>query len=302
MKAVRIYEKGAIDNVKIEDLPKPEITPNQVLIKIKACGINPVDWKSTVYGYFQMPYTIGTDISGIIEAVGTDVTDFKVGDEVIGSLEWAKQGACAEYVATETKYLSLKPKNLNFQEAAAVPLAALTAWQGLFDKLNLQKGQNILIQAAAGGVGLFAVQYAKWKGAHVVGIASTKNEAFLKSVGADAIIDYKTADFSKIPADFDAVFDSMASSEQTIPLLKKGGSYVSITAKPSEELAQKHGVTATSFLFHSDTEQLKTIVSLIENNHLKVFLDKQFPLSEAKEALKYQHQGHSKGKNILVIE
>ena len=301
MKVIRIHEKGAIDNVNIEELPKPDITPNQVLIKVKACGVNPVDWKSTVHGYFEMPYTVGTDISGIIEAVGTNVNDYKVGDAVIGSLEWAKQGAFAEYVATETKYIALKPKNLSFEEAAAVPLAALTAWQGLFDKLNLQAGQKIAIQAAAGGVGLFAVQFAKWKGAQVVGIASAKNEAFLKSVGVDAIIDYKTADFSKIPADFDAVFDSMASSEYTIPLLKKGGSYVSITAKPSEELAAKYGVNATNFLFHSNPEQLKTIVNLIEQNHVKVFLDKQFKLTEAKAALKYQHEGHSKGKNVLVV-
>src|SRR5690606_21202521 len=233
MKAIRIHEKGAIDNIQIEELPIPIIQSNQVLIKVKACGINPVDWKSTVYGYFEMPYTIGTDISGIIEAVGTDVTDYNVGDAVIGSLNWATQGACAEYVATETKYLAQKPKNLSFEEAAAIPLAALTAWQGLFDKLNVQAGQKVLIQAAAGGVGLFAVQFAKWKGSHVVGVASAKNEAFLKSLDVNDIIDYKTDDFSKITPDFDAVFDSMASSEQTIPLLKKGGKYVTITAKPS---------------------------------------------------------------------
>jgi NADPH:quinone reductase-like Zn-dependent oxidoreductase len=147
MKAIRIHEKGAIDNIQIEELPIPSIQSNQVLIKVKACGINPVDWKSTVYGYFEMPYTIGTDISGIIEAVGTDVTDYNVGDAVIGSLNWATQGACAEYVATETKYLAQKPKNLSFEEAAAIPLAALTAWQGLFDKLNVQAGQKVLIQA-----------------------------------------------------------------------------------------------------------------------------------------------------------
>src|SRR5690606_10488019 len=283
------------------ELPKPSIAPNQVLVKVRACGINPVDWKSTVYGYFQMPYTVGTDISGIIEATGNEVADYKIGDEIIGSLEWAKQGAFAEYVATETKYIALKPKNLSFQASAAVPLAALTAWQGLFDKLNVQAGQKVLIQAAAGGVGLFAVQFAKWKGAHVVGVASAKNEAFLKSLGVDAIIDYKTADFSKITADFDAVFDSMASSEQTIPLLKKGGNYVTITAKPSEDLVKKQGVTATHFLFHSNPEQLKTIVNLIEQNQVKVFLDKQFKLTEAKDALKYQHEGHSKGKHVLVV-
>ncbi|OYX13271.1 MAG: hypothetical protein B7Z16_15840, partial [Algoriphagus sp. 32-45-6] len=152
-----------------------------------------------------------------------------------------------------------------------------------------------------GGVGLFAVQLAKWKGAQVVGIASAKNEGFLKSVGVDALIDYKTTDFSKIPADFDAVFDSMASSEHTIPILKKGGKYVTITAKPSESLVQKHDVTATHFLFHSNAEQLKIIVNLIEQNHVKVFLDKEFKLTEAKDALKYQHEGRSRGKNVLVV-
>ncbi|MBU3821527.1 NADP-dependent oxidoreductase [Flavobacteriaceae bacterium XHP0103] len=301
MKAIRIHEKGAIDNIQTEDIPKPNINPNQVLVKVKACGINPVDWKSTIYGYFQMPYTLGTDISGVIEAVGSEVTEYKVGDQVIGSLEWATQGAFAEYVATEPKYLAPKPKNLNFEEAAAVPLVSLTAWQGVFDKLNLQKGQKILVQAAAGGVGLFAIQFAKWKGAEVIGIASQKNESFLKSFGVDGIIDYKTTDFSKISPDFDAVFDSMASSELTIPLLKKGGSYVSITAKPSEELTAKHHVTASNFLFHSNNKQLKTIVDLIEQDQIKVFLDKQFALTEAKAALKYQHEGHSKGKNVLVV-
>lgn len=301
MKTIRIHEKGAIDNIKIEELPKPTIKPNQVLVKVKACGINPVDWKSTVYGYFEMPYTLGTDISGVIEAIGTDVTDYKVGDAVIGSLNWATQGAFAEYVATETQYLALKPKNLSFKEAAAVPLAALTAWQGLFDKLSVQAGQKVLIQAAAGGVGLFAVQFAKWKGAHVVGVASEKNEAFLKSLGIDEVIDYKTSDFSTIIPDYDAIFDSMASSEQTIPLLKRGGNYVTITAKPSEDLVQKHAVTATHFLFHSNPEQLKTIVNLIEQNNVKIFLDKTFKLTEAKAALKYQHEGRTRGKNILVV-
>src|SRR5690606_34323149 len=117
MKAIRIHEKGAIDNIQLEELPKPSIAPNQVLVKIKACGVHPVDLKSSVYGYFQMHYTIGNDIAGIIEAIGNEVTDYKIGDEIIDSVEWAKQGAFAEYVATETKYIALKPKNLNFEAA-----------------------------------------------------------------------------------------------------------------------------------------------------------------------------------------
>jgi NADPH:quinone reductase-like Zn-dependent oxidoreductase len=302
MKAVVISEKGSLDNLEILELPIPVINPDQVLVKIKACGINPVDWKGVILSYFQMPsYILGTDISGIVENVGAAVNTFKIGDEVIGSLEWAKQGAFAEYVATEEKYLARKPKNLTFEEAAAVPLAALTAWQGLFDKLNIQAGEKILIQAAAGGVGIFAVQFAKWKGAHVVAVASEKNIAFLKSLGADEILNYHTADFSAMPNDFDAVFDSMASAEQTFKVLKKEGRYVSITATPSAELAASYGISSTNFLFISDAVQLNKIVNLIEQEKVKVFLDKVFPLTAAKEALAYQQLGHSKGKNVFSV-
>ena len=302
MKAIVINKKGSLDNLEIIDLPIPLINPGQVLVKIKACGINPVDWKGIVHSYFQMPFYIpGTDISGTVVNVGAAVTAFKIGDDVIGSLEWAKQGAFAEYVATEEKYLAHKPKNLSFEEAAAVPLASLTAWQGLFDKLDLQAGQKILIQAAAGGVGIFAVQFAKWKGAYVVAVASEKNIAFLKLLGADEILNYHTADFSTLSNDFDAVFDSMASAEQTCKLLKKDGRYVSITAKPSAELAERYGISATNFLFVSDAGQLGEIVKLIEQEKVKVFLDKVFPLTAVKEALAYQQLGHSKGKNILTV-
>ena len=161
MKAVAINEKGSLENILIEDVPKPIITPNKLLIKVKACGLNPVDWKGVELGFFEMPYVLGTDISGIVEEVGSETSKFSIGDEVIGSLEWSKQGAFAEYIISEEKYLSKKPINLNFEEAAGVPLASLTAWQGLFDKLELKAGEKILIQAAAGGVGLFAIQFAK---------------------------------------------------------------------------------------------------------------------------------------------
>lgn len=301
MKAITINEKGSLDYLKFEEISKPTIKPDQVLVKVKACGINPVDWKGVINGIFQMPYIVGSDISGIVEEVGANITSFKVGDEVIGSLEWAKQGAFAEYVATEERFLAHKPGNLTFEESSAVPLASLTAWQGLFDKLDLQAGQKILIQAAAGGVGLFALQFAKWKGAYVVAIASEKNEQFLKSLGADEIFDYKK-NFPVLPNDFDAVFDSMASSEQAFKALKKGGKYVSITAKPSNELAESYGISATNFLFYSNAEQLKQIVTLIEQGKVKVFIDKTFALSNAKQALDYQKQGHSRGKNVLVVE
>lgn len=300
MKAVIIDEKGSLDKLQVQKVDTPALGPDQVLVRVKACGINPVDWKGVINGIFQMPYTVGSDIAGVVEQVGSAATKFKAGDEVIGSLEWARQGAFAQYVATAERYLAYKPQNLGFEEAAAVPLAALTAWQGLFDKLDLQAGQKVLIQAAAGGVGIFAVQLAKWKGAYVVGVASERNEAFVRSLGADEVHHYQNG-YSGLPQDFDAVFDSMATSEHTFGLLKKGGKYVSITAKPSAELAESYGISATNFLFHSDPDQLQQIAGLIGQGKIKVVLDNTFPLEQARQALEYQKQGHSKGKNVLVV-
>jgi NADPH:quinone reductase-like Zn-dependent oxidoreductase len=279
----------------------PVLAANEILVKVKAAGVNPVDWKGGINGMFQMPYTVGSDIAGVVEKVGADVTKFSVGQHVIGSLEWATQGAFAEYVVTKEQYLTRKPTNLSFEEAAAVPLVALTAWQGLFDKLEIQPGQKVLIQAAAGGVGLFSLQFAKWKGAYVIATASQKNADFLKKLGADEVVDYTTTDVTEAVKDMDAVYDSMANSEQLFKVLKKGGKYVSITAKPSAELADSYGVSATNFLFHSNPDQLEQIVALIEAGIIQVFVDKTFPLTEAKEALAYQKQGHSCGKNVLVV-
>ena len=302
MKALLVEEKSSLANLQIEEVPMPKIESHEILVKVKACGINPVDWKGINMNLFQTPYIVGSDISGIVENVGTEVTHYKIGDEVIGSLEWGKQGAFAEYVATQEKYLALKPKNLTFEESAALPLTALTAWQGLFDKLELQAGQKILIQAAAGGVGLFAVQFAKWKGAYVVAVASEKNVGFLKSFGADEVLNYKSIDFSKMAKDFDAVFDSVASAEQTMKIIKKGGKYVSLTASPPDNLANSYGITATSLLFQSNALQLKEIVNLVEQEKVKVSLDKTFPFLDAVKAMEYQKLGHTKGKNVLTVK
>jgi len=301
MKSAILYEKGFLDGIEIQESSIPDVQSHQILVRVQACGMNPVDWKGVISGFFEMPYIIGSDFSGIIEKVGDQVSSFHIGDEIMGSLEWAKQGAFAEYLVTEEKYITPKPRNLSCIESSAVPLASLTAWQGLFDHLKLQSGEKILIQAAAGGVGLFALQFAKWAGAYVVAVASEKNAAFLKSLGADEVFDYKEA-FSKLPADFDAVFDSMASSEQTIPLLQKGGRYISITAKPNPELATKYGIAASNFLFHSNATQLLEISKLIEQGIVQIFIDKTFAFTEVKKALKYQQEGHSRGKNVLVIQ
>lgn len=305
MKAVFIKEKGSFDNVIVEEISKPVIAADEILVKIKAAGVNPVDWKATLNGYFNPPHILGSDIAGIIEAIGTEVKNYKVGDEIIGSLEWAKQSAFAEYVATKEKYITYKPKNLSFEESAAVPPAALTAWQGLFDHGNLQAGQKVIIHAAAGGVGLFALQFAKWKGAYVVATASERNIDFLKSVGADEVIDYTKYKLTDKTKNADVVFDSVATPEvqlESFKALKPGGKYVSITAGPREELLKGFNISATRFLFISNPEQLKQIVQLIEEATAKVFVEKAFPLTEAKEALQHVHKGRTRGKVVLTIE
>jgi len=263
MKAVFIKEKGSFDNVVIEEIAKPVIAADEILVKIKAAGVNPVDWKATLNGYFNPPHILGSDIAGTIEAIGTEVKNYKVGDEIIGSLEWAKQSAFAEFVATKEKYITYKPKKLSFAESAAVPLAALTAWQGLFDHGNLQAGQKVIIHAAAGGVGLFALQFAKWKGAYVVATASERNIDFLKSVGADEVIDYTKYKLTDKTKNADVVLDSVATPEvqlESFKALKPGGKYVSITAAPREELLKGFDISVTRFLFISNPEQLKQIV------------------------------------------
>ncbi|MEP7318249.1 MAG: NADP-dependent oxidoreductase [Panacibacter sp.] len=305
MKAVLIKEKGSFDHVVLEEVSKPVIAADEILVKIVAAGVNPVDWKAALHGYFNPPHILGSDIAGVIEAVGGEVKKYKVGDEIIGSLEWAKQGAFAEYVATKEEFITHKPINLSLQQSAAIPLAALTAWQGLFDHGNLQADQKVIIHAAAGGVGLFAIQFAKWKGAYVVATASERNIDFLKSVGADEVIDYTKYTLTEKTGDADIVLDSVATEDvqlESFKVLKPGGKYVSITAGPREELLKGFDISATRFLFISNAEQLKQIVQLIEEEKVKVFVEKTFPLTEAKEALMYVHKGRTRGKVVLVVE
>ena len=306
MKAIVIRKNTDWKTVQLEETEIPGIKPNEVLVKIKASGVNPADWKIIEYKSFdrmkiKLPYTPGSDIAGIIEQAGDNVKRFKTGDEIFGALELAKQGAFAEYAVIDHNLIARKPRNLSFIEAAGVPLASLTAWQALYVKLNLQPNEKVLIQAAAGGVGVFAVQLAKIIGSYIVAVGSEKNKEFLKSIGADEVCDYKNG-YTGLPADFDAVLDSVQSSQQTIPLLKKGGRYVSITAPAQEELVKKFEVSATNFLYTSDGKQLNAIKELIESSKLKVFVDKTYPLSEVREALKYQQGSHSRRKNVLKID
>lgn len=304
MKAVTIKEKGSFENIRIEEIDKPVIRPDEILVKISAAGANPVDWKTVLNGYFQMPLILGSDIAGVIEAVGVDIKNYKPGDAIIGSLEWNKQSAFAEYVATKEKYITHKPDNLSLQHSAAIPLTSLTAWQALFDHGHLESGQKAVIHAGAGGVGLFAVQFAKWKGAYVIATASERNIDFLKSAGADEVIDYTKYKLSDKVSGADMVLDSIATPEvqlESFKVLKRKGHYVSITGGVREELVKDFDIYTKRFLFQSDPAQLKQIVQLIEEGKVNVFIDRVYALTEAKAALEYLHKGRARGKVILAV-
>lgn len=304
MKAIVLREKGSIDNLLPEDVPVPVPGPDEILVKIHAAGINPVDWKNALHGYFPMPLIAGSDIAGVVEAVGAGVKEYAPGDAIMGSLEWQKQGAFAEYVTTKAQYITKKPRNLSFTEAAAVPLAALTAWQALFVHAALQPGETIVIHAAAGGVGLFALQFAKLIGARVVATASERNQAFLYSMGADVVVDYTKNMLTDKIQQADAVLDSIVTPEaqlESFKALKKGGRYVAITATIREELVKDFDIRATRFLFHSDAAQLREIGQLIEQGKIKVLVAQTFPLEQAAAALHELHKGRTRGKIVLRI-
>jgi NADPH:quinone reductase-like Zn-dependent oxidoreductase len=303
MKAVIAKAKGSFDNVVIEEIPQPSIAADEILVKVYAAGVNPADWKLVLNAFFPLPIILGSDIAGVIEEVGSEVKNYKPGDEIIGSLEWQRQRAFAEYVATKEKYITHKPKNLSWQESAGVPLAALTAWQGLFDHGHLKSGEKVVVHAAAGGVGLFAVQFAKLNDAYAIGTASGRNIDFLKSFGVDEVIDYTKFKLTEKVNNVDLVLDTVGTpevQEESFKALKERGRYVSITAGPREELLKNFEISATRFLFHSNPEQLKQIVQLIEEGKIKVFIDKTFPLTEAKASLEHVYEGHARGKVVLV--
>lgn len=304
MKAVIIREKGSFENIRVEEIDKPVIQPDEILVKVAGAGVNPVDWKTVLNGYFQMPLILGSDIAGVIEAIGSNVKDYKPGDEIIGSLQWDKQSAFAEYAATKEKYITRKPQNVSLADSAGIPLASLTAWQALFDHGHLEAGQKAVIHAGAGGVGLFALQFAKWKGAYTVVTASERNIDFLKSVGADEVIDYTKYKLSDKVADVDMVLDSIAAPEaqlESFKVLKKKGRYVAINGSVREELVKDFDIYTKRFLFQSDPAQLKQIVQLIEAGKVKLFIDRTYPLTEARAALEYLHKGRARGKVILSI-
>ena len=308
MKAVRIHEYGGPEVLKYEDAPRPEPAAGEVLVRVHAASVNPVDWKVCA-GYmkgfinYKLPMIPGWDLSGVVEAAGPGVTAWKKGDEVYSRPDIARDGSYAEYIAVKATELARKPKSVDHNHAAAIPLAALTAWQALFDAAGLQAGQRVLIHAAAGGVGTFAVQFAHWKGAHVIGTASEKNHAFLKGLGADELIDYNQARFEDVVRDVDVVLDAMAGEtrDRSWKVLKKGGILVSILGQPSPEDAAKHGVRAAGVFVQPNQAELEQIGALVDSGIVKPVIEAVLPLNEARRANEMNQTLHTRGKIVLQV-
>ncbi|HTN69206.1 MAG TPA: NADP-dependent oxidoreductase [Dysgonamonadaceae bacterium] len=300
MKAILIKEYGDESVLNYTDVDRPEPKADEILVKIYAAGVNPIDWKirDGIYG-IKLPFIPGADFAGTVEETGTDIKKFKTGDEVYGKII---VGCYAEYVVVKENEAARKPKNLDFKNAAAIPMGALTSWQAIFDAAGLKSGQKILIHAASGGVGSMAIQLAKAKGAYVIGTASGRNKDFVKSLGADEFIDYTSTNFEDTVKDVDVVFNTIAGEtlERSFQVLRKGGFLVSIAGKPSVELAEKYEVETKFISSVNNPKQLEEITQLVEENKIKTYIDQVLPLSEARKAQKLSKEGHIRGKIILV--
>ncbi len=321
MKAVRVHEYGGPEVLRYEDAPRPVPGAGEVLVRVHAAAINPVDWKVRA-GHVKnwIPYTLpmipGWDFSGVVESVGPDAAPsaqgattrsvgrdsiWKAGDEVYGRPDLRRDGAYAEYIAVRASEIAIKPKSIDHVHAAAIPLAALTAWQALFDTADLRAGQRVLIHAAAGGVGNFAVQLAKWKGAWVAGTASGRNQEFLRELGVDQPVNYETTRFEEVVHDVDAVLDTLAGEtrDRSWQTLKPGGILVSLLGQPPVEEATARGVRTAGVLVKPSTAQLTEIAGLVDSGKLKVFIEAVFPLAEAGKAHALSETGHLRGKIVL---
>jgi NADPH:quinone reductase-like Zn-dependent oxidoreductase len=317
MKAVRIHAFGGPEVLQLEEMARPTPAADELLIKLHASGVNPVDWvvreggNDALRGYLTLPLTLGWDAAGVVEALGSAVTGFRPGDAVYGIPNFPGNGSYAEYCAAKASQFAHKPRSLSFTEAAGVPLAGLTAWAGLFEHGRLQPGQRVLIQGASGGVGSFAVQFAKAKGAYVIGTASAGNLAYLRELGADEALDYRGQPVEELVRDVDVVLEASplrdnAARAKAVSVLRPGGRFVSVNLDfPFDEamlaaLAQKQ---ATGALAANQPRQdwLEEITHLLDAGQVKVVVSRVYPLAEVAAAHRESQTWHVQGKLVLQI-
>ncbi|MGA9099329.1 MAG: NADP-dependent oxidoreductase [Methanotrichaceae archaeon] len=303
MKAIRIYEFGGPDVLKFEDIPMPQLTSSDIRIRVIAAGVNPVDWKMRA-GWMKipLPITLGMDVAGVVDALGKDVDSFLLGERIFAKAS-LPHGGYAEYTVVKASQAAQMPRSIGFVEVAAIPTAGLTAWQSIFDVAGLKGGQSILIHGAAGGVGSFAVQFAKWKDAYIIGTASSGNAQFLRSIGADEVIDYKTQRFEDIVHDVDVVLDTVGGDtfERSWKVLKPGGFLVTTVAEVPEGAAVAHGVGAKHILSQADGRELAQIAALMDEQRIKPIVTTVLPLAEARKAHERSESRHARGKIVLRV-
>jgi NADPH:quinone reductase-like Zn-dependent oxidoreductase len=304
---MRIHRFGEDASLQLDEVERSLPDASEVLVKVKAASVNPVDFKIR-NGHYpavkedRLPYTLGRDVSGIVEQCGAQATRFKVGDEVFG-IVGIGGGGYSERVVLAQQAIALKPPSVDHVHAAAVPLAGQTAWQGLFRHGLLHAGQSVLIHGGSGGVGHFAIQLAKAKGARVLATVSTANVEFAKSLGADVVIDYKSERFEERASDLDLVFDLIGGEtrERSWKILKRGGILVSTLTEPSQEKAKQLGVRALRYTVEADGAELTGIAELMSAGKVKAHVGKTFALEQASEALNAVEKQHPAGKVVLTI-
>ncbi len=332
MKAFRVERYGKKQKLQLDELAEPILKENDAMVKVYAASVNQLDSKIKNGDFklilpYKTPFTLGHDVAGVVTKVGTRVTKFKVGDEVYARPADHSIGAFAEYISINENDLALKPKDISMEEAASIPLVGLTAWQALVEKADVKKGQKVFIQAGSGGVGTFAIQLAKHLGATVATTTSTNNMAFVKSLGADIVIDYKKEDFETILKDYDVVLNSQDTQtlEKSLRILKPNGKVVSISGPPDMDFAKEIGASwfvkliikllssgikkkakrlgvNFSFLFmRAEGNQLSKITSLINAGIIRPVVDKVFPFEQTNEALAYVESGRAKGKVVIKL-
>jgi NADPH:quinone reductase-like Zn-dependent oxidoreductase len=308
MKAVRIHAYGSGDLLVYEDAPMPSIASNEVLVRVVAASVNPVDWKIRE-GYlremipYPLPLTLGWDVSGVVEAVGAGVSRFEVGDAVFSRPDIKRNGTYAEYVAIREGEVAHKPKTISHVEAASLPLAGITAWEALITVAQLGPKQRVLIHAGSGGVGSLAVQLAKSRGAFVIATTSGRNLAFVKSLGADEVIDYRTQSFEAAATDIDVVFDTIGGDVQdsSWSVIKPGGILVSIISPPSNERAKALRVRSAFVFIEPNAEILAQLAERVDSGSLRPIVGAEFALKDAAKAHAFSQTGRAVGKIVLYV-
>lgn len=307
MKAVRVHAFGGPDVLHLDTIAAPTPAAGEVLVRVRAAGVNPVDWKIRE-GYLKgmaptPPFVLGFDVAGVVERAGPSVEGFAPGDPVFAYLSLRRGGGYAEFVAVPAKDLARAPKSIDANAAASVPLAALTAYQALFDHAGLKPGQRVLVHGGAGGVGHFAVQLAKAKGATVYATAAGEDRDFLKALGADVVIDYRNERFEEIGKDMDVVLESIGGEnlERSYGVLKSGGFLVSIVGQPDQAKLAARGARGAGMLVQPDGAQLAEIASLIDAGKLKPHVSRTFPLADAGKAHEHLRTTHTQGKIVLTV-